>query len=164
MNHSTGKPTKYEAERIEAMLRLGCCCCAQLDLWHIAECQHIVESNRLGHWYTLPWCPGHHRSVWDEYQLEIIPKDLRVALSDGSKPFEKIYGTQRQQWEKVQKRLGLTSVWPSSKILPRRLGRRHVEVDMGVVEGAPGEARPGDASPGVRDVEASGQAITGAAS
>jgi hypothetical protein len=126
MNHSTGKPTKYEAERIEAMLKLGCLCCAQLGIWHIAECQHIVEGNRLGHWYTLPWCPGHHRGVWDEYQLEIIPKDLRVALSDGSKPFEKIYGTQRQQWEKVQRRLGLTAVWPSSKIVPRRvLGGNH---------------------------------------
>jgi hypothetical protein len=40
---------------------------------------------------------------------------------------------------------------------------RHVEVDTGVVAGAPCETRSGDALPGGGDVEASGQAATGAA-
>ena len=126
MNHSTGKPTKYEAERIDAMLRLGCCCCAQLGLWCIAECQHIVEGNRLGHWYTLPICPGHHRGVWEKEQIEVIPPDLRVAISDGSKVFDPVYGTQKQLWMKVQARLKLPAIWPVSKILPRG---QHAELD-----------------------------------
>lgn len=121
MNHSTGKPTKYEAERIDAMLRLGCCCCAQLALWNVAECQHIVEGNRrLGHWYTLPICPGHHRGVWTSDQVEVIPPLALVAISDGSKRFTKIYGTQRDLWMKVQQRLRLPAIWPLTKILPRR--------------------------------------------
>lgn len=124
---SLNSPTKYEQERMEAMLRLGCCCCAQLNLWCVAECQHIVEgSKRLGHWYTLPICPGHHRGVWSDDQVEVIPPAMRVAISDGSKVFDKLYGTQRQLWFKVQKRLGLMAVWPSSKVLPRRgLGGNH---------------------------------------
>jgi len=122
MNHSTGKPTRYEQQRFDAMMRLGCVCCAQLDLPNPStDRHHIVEGNkRLGHWYTLPLCPGHHRGVWSPEQIEIIPPDLRTAISDGSKLFEKHYGTERELWMKVQARLKLPAIWPSSKILPRR--------------------------------------------
>lgn len=135
MNHSTGKPTKYEQQRIQSMLELGCVCCAQLGIWNIAvECHHIVEGNRLGHWYTLPVCPGHHRKVWTSDQVEVIPPDLRIAISDGSKLFEKHYGTERELWMKVQARLKLPAIWPSSKVLPRRLGGSHVASIMAVAQ------------------------------
>jgi len=118
---STGKPTKYEAQRITAMMKLGCVCCAQLDIPNVSvDIHHIIEGNRrLGHWYSLPLCPGHHRGVWSPEQVELIPPDLRTAISDGSKCFAKHYGTERQLWLKVQRRLKLPTVWPSSKILPR---------------------------------------------
>jgi|SRR5689334_5304052 len=136
MNHSTGKPTKYEQQRFDAMMRLGCVCCAQLDIPNPAiDRHHIVKGNkRLGHWYTLPLCPGHHRGVWTPEQIELIPPDLRIAISDGSKLFEKQYGSERELWTKVQRRLKLPTVWPSSKILPR--GVSHV----GLVEDVPREA------------------------
>lgn len=127
MNHSTGKPTKYEQKRFNAMLDLGCVCCAQLGIWNTAvDIQHIVEGDRrLGHWYTLPVCPGHHRGVWSPEQVEVIPPDLRIAISDGSKLFEKHYGSERELWMKVQQRLKLPAVWPTTKILPRRSGGNH---------------------------------------
>lgn len=128
MRHSTGKPTKYESQRITAMMRLGCVCCAQLGIWNPAvEVHHIVEGNRrLGHWYSLPLCVAHHRGIWSSELVELIPPDLRVAISDGSKMFEKQYGTERDLWMKVQARLKLPAVWPTSKILPRRGNERHV--------------------------------------
>lgn len=122
MNHSTGKPTKYEQERIDAMLTLGCVCCAQLGFWNVSvDIDHLLDGNtRMGHWYTLPVCPGHHRGAWSEDQLEIIPPDLRIAASDGSKSFAKAYGNKRDLWIKVQTRLKLSTAWPPTKILPRR--------------------------------------------
>jgi Recombination enhancement, RecA-dependent nuclease len=121
MRHSTGKPTKYEQERITAMLALGCCACAQLGIWFTAECHHIVEGTRLGHWYTLPVCPGHHRKAWTSHQVEVIPPDLRVSIADGSKAFAKVYGTQRENWEKIQQRLKLPAIWPTTKRVSRSL-------------------------------------------
>jgi hypothetical protein len=152
MKHSTGKPTKYEQQRFEAMLDLGCVCCAQLGIWNTAvDIQHIVEGDRrLGHWYTIPVCPGHHRGVWTSDQVEAIPPDLRIAISDGSKMFYKHYGTERQLWMKVQARLKLPAVWPSSKILPRRLGgnREIFAPPMGSVSHLESETGPvEDASP-----------------
>jgi hypothetical protein len=143
MKHSTCKPTKYEQKRFDAMLRLGCVCCAQLGLPVPAvDIHHIVEGTRLGHWYTLPVCPGHHRDVWSEDQIEVIPPDLRTAISGGSKPFSEQYGTQRDLWMKVQARLKLPAVWPSSKILPRRL--RRVESNKNLVPDAQSSTLRGD--------------------
>jgi len=166
MNHSTGKPTKYEQKRIDAMLRLGCVCCSQLGQPQVAsDVHHIVEGNRLGHWYTLPVCPGHHRDVWSDDQIEIIPPDLRTAISDGSKVFEKHYGTERELWMKVQTRLKLPAIWPSSKILPRRLGGNHVAT--GLVSLVESQAGPGEHAPANRlrvalaDREGSRAAVAG---
>lgn len=140
MKTSTGTPTKYEQQRIEAILRLGCVCCAQLDIPNVAvDIHHIVVGNkRLGHWYTLPVCPGHHRGVWTAEQIELIPRDLRIAISSGSKAFAKLYGTERELWMKIQVRLKLPAVWPSSKVLPRS---RHVfPPPLGDVSALAGEA------------------------
>lgn len=117
-------PTRYEATRIEAMMRLGCCCCAHLGLVHIAqECHHILDGGRrMGHWFTLPLCRGHHQGDWGAEQLELIPTDKRVAISDGRKVFNAVYNDERKLWEVVQDRLHLPKIWPvSSKILPRRV-------------------------------------------
>lgn len=111
------KPTKDERERITRMLLFGCICCAEFSIYRHAECHHIVEGNkRLGHWYTLPLCKGHHRGEW------IMGENygIRVALSDGSKRFAEAFGTERELWKRMQCKLLLPYVWPSSKILPRR--------------------------------------------
>lgn len=138
------------------MLRLGCVCCAQLNIPNVAvDLHHIVVGNkRLGNWYTLPVCPGHHRGVWTVEQIELIPRNMRVSISSGSKVFSKLYGAERELWMKVQERLKLPAVWPSSKVLPRS---RHVFTPpMGDVQAlesqAPTEAvLPGSAADGVGD-------------
>lgn len=125
MHTSLRAPTKYEAERIEAMMRLGCVCCARLfDLPVVAqECHHILAGGRrMGHWYTLPLCRGHHQGDWSPQQIELIPAAKRVAISDGRKLFNAVYNSERKLWEVVQDRLHLPRVWPaSSKVLPRRV-------------------------------------------
>lgn len=118
--------TKYEAERLDALLRLGCSFCAVLGIVNTAtDVHHIIEGNRrLGHWYTLCVCPGHHRGAWTPEQKQILTPEQLVGVNSGSKAFEPLYGTEREMWVKVQHRLRLPAVWPSSKIVPRSLERR----------------------------------------
>jgi len=51
----------------------------------------------------------------------VIEPRFRVAISDGRKRFTAVYGSERQLWERVQTRLKLPKVWPTSKIVPRRV-------------------------------------------
>lgn len=115
------KPTKLEADRISIMFDLGCCACASLELWCPAdECHHIVVGNkRLGHWYTLPLCRGHHQGKWRWEQQEAIPAAKLVSISSGRHAWNAQYPTEKELWERVQDRLHLVKNWPESKILPR---------------------------------------------
>ena len=117
-------PTKYEAERIEALRVLGCSACAFLGVPNLnnLELHHILEGGRrMGHWFTIFLCRGHHQGDWSIPQLHWITRDQRVAISDGRKAFTRIYPPERQLWETAQKRLHLSLAWPVSKILPRRV-------------------------------------------
>src|ERR1700693_2992552 len=113
MKHSTDKPTGAESRRITRMMLLGCAACAHLGLWVIAqECHHILQGNkRLGHWYTIPLCKGHHRGEWNLAQHAVIDVKDRVALSDGRKAFTRIYPSEKQLWIEVQHRLHLPTDW-----------------------------------------------------
>ena len=106
-------------------MRLGCVCCAMLfDLPVVAqECHHILSAGkRMGHYFTLPLCRGHHQGDWSAEQIELIPLEKRVAISDGRKVFNAVYSHERKLWEVVQDRLHLPKVWPVfSKVLPRRV-------------------------------------------
>lgn len=120
MKTSTGKPTKAEAERIEKMLRLGCAACAELFLWMPAEVHHLLEGNkRLGHLYSIPLCAGHHRGLFLADQALSIPKEMMVSIAHGRKEFVRHYSDERTMWERVQKRLKLSTEWPESKIVKR---------------------------------------------
>lgn len=166
MKHSTGKPTKYEQQRIDAMLRFGCAALAQLGIWHVAEVHHIVEGNRrLGHWYTLPLSPAVHRGIWTPELIEIIPPDMRVSIADGSKAFERVFGTERDLWMKVQVRLGLPALWPISKRVPRE-GVRYVESNKNLVarnrDTSIVSAHPENESRGVQTLESGhGASVSG---
>lgn len=122
---SLRSPTRYEAERMDAMMRLGCVCCAMLFSLPVVaqECHHILSGGRrMGHYFTLPLCRGHHQGDWSPEQIELIPAKKRVAISDGRKAFNAVYNSERKLWEVVQDRLRLPKVWPvSSKVLPRRV-------------------------------------------
>lgn len=160
MMHSTRAPTKYEAERIEAMKRLGCVACAVLGVPNLNELElhHILDGGvRMGHWFSLFLCAGHHQGRWTTEQLDWIEPEKRFAISDGRKRFNAVYGTERSLWERVQRKLKLPTMWPVSKRVPRG-GNLHVGVDTRSVEAladdAPSPARPADVEPGACDVEA----------
>lgn len=123
MKTSLNSPTKLEAERITKMLQLGCAACAFLGVPNIAEteCHHMLDGNvRLGHWFTVPLCSGHHRGVWSQGQLEWMTAEQRVSIADGRKAFTRIYPTEWQLWDRVQFVMRLDNTQPISKIVPRR--------------------------------------------
>lgn len=136
MKHSTGTPTKYEQDRLDAMIRLGCVACAHLKIPYAdIEVHHLLSGGkRMGHWFTIPLCAGHHQGDFTRLQKELIPRKKLVAISSGSKAFNKAYPTQRELWERVQKRLGLPAVWPTSKVMDRRL---YVASSEGLVSRVP---------------------------
>lgn len=124
MKTSLRAPTRYEAERIEALQKLGCVACAVLGVPNVnhLELHHILDGGiRMGHWFTLFLCRGHHQGDWSELQLEWIGPKQRYAISDGRKRFNAVYGTERSLWETCQKRLNLSLAWPVSKRVPRRI-------------------------------------------
>ena len=119
--------TKLEEMRVQQMMRLGCVACASIDVVMPAqECHHLLYGNRrMGDWFTIPLCMGHHRGAWSEEQREVLGqmsirerKNFLVAISDGRKAFTTIYPTEQTLWETVQDRLGL--LWPTPKIVARR--------------------------------------------
>lgn len=129
MKTSLNPPTKYEQARIDAMRDLGCVACAMLGVPNLnrLELNHMLSGgHRMGHWYSYFLCRGHHQGDWDGGQLEWIAPRKRVAISNGRPVFEKVYGTERLLWKRVQKKLKLPAVWPVSKIVPRR---SRVEMD-----------------------------------
>lgn len=117
MKHSTGKPTVREQARIDRIMALPCVVCALSGDFsqRVRECHHIVRGNkRLGHWYTLQLCPGHHRGIWTD-------QIVRVAISDGRHAFRAAHGyDDLELWQGQQFVLGMDDSLPPTKILPRR--------------------------------------------
>lgn len=123
LSHSTDRPTKEEAAWLERIVKYGCLCCIDAGYRgsEPVERHHIVEGRRrLGHFFTLPLCRGHHRGVWSRRQVSLLPPEKRVAISDGLKAFVRAFGPERGLWEILRDHVGLKVRWPSSKILPRR--------------------------------------------
>lgn len=120
MKHSTEKPTKGEAARIEFIMSMSCAVCAlHGDVSKRAlECHHIVRSGkRLGHWWTLQLCRGHHQGHWDKRR----PQLAQVAISDGRQAFRRAHGGLDDLgiWQRLQVALGLDDSLPASKVYKR---------------------------------------------
>jgi hypothetical protein len=114
---------KADKARIERMRQIGCCACAKLGIpnYQMIEVHHILRGNRrLGDWYTIPLCKGHHQGYFSETQRILLSEDERVSIGKGRKPFNDKFGDERDLWLNVQFVLKLSQDWPSSKILPRR--------------------------------------------
>lgn len=103
MRHSTGKPTKAEQARFDAMKEQGICIACLLRgtqpqyAQHI-EIHHLLSGNRrIGHMATVSLCGWHHRKVLD---FGCTEKEMREALgpslADGSKPFRAEFGTNNE--------------------------------------------------------------------
>lgn len=67
MKTSTGKATKAEQRRFDAMLEIGCLCCLLNGHPETpGEIHHLTSAGRRrGHLESLCLCPGHHRGVFD---------------------------------------------------------------------------------------------------
>lgn len=69
MNHSTGRPTKAQAVRLDALSRMRCVCCEmeQAKQPFPTEVDHLVDKGYRalsgGHDATIPLCAWHHRGV-----------------------------------------------------------------------------------------------------
>lgn len=114
------RPTKLEAERITLIMGMCCIVCALHGDVQLRprELHHIVRNNkRLGPWFSLQICAGHHRGVWDLRS----PQPVQVAISDGSKAFRKAHGgmDDLQIWQRQQVILGYDDALPTSKIYKR---------------------------------------------
>ena len=110
---------KMEELRVEKMMRLGCVACAYFNVVYPAqECHHILYGNqRMGDWFTIPLCRGHHQGDWSEDQKEVFAPHLRVSIASGRKAFTRVYPTEHDLWKSVQDRLGLS--WPAPKGVTR---------------------------------------------
>lgn len=116
------KPNKAEQARMDALSKMQCPCCLMVLIhYHKVEIHHIVSGNkRLGHWYTIPLCAGHHRGEFTDTQVMRMSAHDLVAISDGRYAFQTVYGTEKAIWLKIQEVNGWDSTWPGSKVLPRR--------------------------------------------
>lgn len=103
---------------------LGCVACAHcgwLNLDHL-ELHHLLLGNlRMGHAFTIFLCMGHHRGVWTSVQIQALLPKYRVAISDGRKRFNAVFGTERSLWERIQVTISDPTEWPLSKLVARRL-------------------------------------------
>lgn len=96
--------TKAHKQRFRKLQELGCICCLEEsggyrapDIHHITDC-----GRRMGHEYTIPLCPYHHRGVIT------CPSEVYrgPSLSDGKKPFSNCYGSELELLEKVNAMIG----------------------------------------------------------
>lgn len=134
------RQTKAEKERNDKLKQTHCILCALAGDFkkRRLEIHHIVRGNkRLGHWYTLQLCAGHHQSKWTD-------QAIRVGIKSGRHAFREQYGyDELELWQRQQVALGLDDELPKTKIVPRRLngGSRHVFTPpMGDLEALAAEA------------------------
>lgn len=100
MRHSTGKPTKAEQARFDAMKEQGVCIAcmlrgAQPDYQQHIEIHHLLSGNRrIGHLATVSLCVYHHRGIppfgWGDAEAR---EHLGPSLAKGSRPFRAEFGT-----------------------------------------------------------------------
>lgn len=94
---STGKPTKAEAARIEAVKFLGCLCCRQRGIVSgVAEYHHLLSGGRRrGHMFGIGLCSWHHRAApfgrWPNARA--CRDELGPSLNEGSRLFHIVFGS-----------------------------------------------------------------------
>lgn len=103
MRHSTKRPTKAEADRIEAAKTGPCIPCLS---WAIqgkipvdfvtrgGDYDHKKSGNiRRGHMEGFCSCTWHHRRIYEPSTISDITSLYGPSLLDGSKKFRDAYGT-----------------------------------------------------------------------
>ena len=104
----TKAATKAHKRRFMALQDMGCIACAFEGIpFEPAEIHHITScGRRLGHEYSLPLCPHHHRGV----NLSALPEqalyDLKgPSLARHKREFVARYGSELQLLRIVDQRL-----------------------------------------------------------
>ena len=100
----TKTPTKAQKVRFQKLQDLGCIVCLnQSGAYRAPDVHHIIDcGRRMGHDYTIPLCPYHHRGVVSD-PAEVY---LGPSLADGKRPFESCFGTQLQLLQQVNDLIG----------------------------------------------------------
>ena len=95
--------TRAHKERFGKLQDLGCICCLnERSGYRAPDIHHItLTGRRLGHDYTIPLCPYHHRGVIGSHEVFRGP-----SLADGKKPFVDYFGTEQELLEQVNKLIG----------------------------------------------------------
>ena len=105
MKHSTGTPTKAEAEWMHHVSELGCIVC--LNQGHKTPCavHHILRGGiRMGHMYTIGLCdPGHHQNAG------LQPGSGKISRHPNKARFEAEYGTELELLEQTRELLGVAA-------------------------------------------------------
>lgn len=106
MNHSTGRPTKAQQARFDALREIGCICCWNFAAVHRnAEIHHIVDKGYRkhsgGHDATLPLCEWHHRGETRVAPTWHLQENLGPSLALNKREFIRVFGTERQLLETV---------------------------------------------------------------
>ncbi len=99
----TKAPTKAQKQRFQKLQELGCICCLKEGGYRAPDIHHITDcGRRMGHDYTIPLCPYHHRGViTDPHEIYRGP-----SLADGKRPFETCYGTELELLSQVNNLIG----------------------------------------------------------
>ena len=116
-------PNKAEKERMDKLSRMPCPACLDVGYRYYVPVQihHLLRGNkRMGHWWTLPLCEGHHMGRFTDHQAKTLHPEELVAVSDGRKIFESVYGTERGMWTRLQLLNGWDDTWPTDKIVRRK--------------------------------------------
>ena len=103
MKHSTGKPTKAEQARLDAIQDMPCCACVieGIDQPNATEANHLVDKGYRkhsgGHMATIPLCGWHHRA---EPLMELTRREMIViygpSMKTSKRDFVAMYGTERE--------------------------------------------------------------------
>lgn len=105
MNRSTGKPTKAQAARMEAMHAIGCVAC-HLDK-RLRQCgdtqiHHFLRGGkRIGHDATVPLGSWHHTGIADGTANAQMLAVYGPSFHRHTRAFRERYGTDAELVDKV---------------------------------------------------------------
>lgn len=110
MKHSTPNPTKAQERRFGWLYEIGCICCRKDGLGHEpAQIHHILSGGtRMGHDYTIPLCPWHHKGEpKGGYQAGDMALLKGPSLALHKRQFVRDYGTELELLDECNRRVEL---------------------------------------------------------
>jgi hypothetical protein len=112
MKHSTGKPTKAEQARLDAIHAMPCIACEKERVVQPlrTEAHHLVDKGTRalsgGHVATIPLCKYHHRGELLDYMSGREMKFVYgPSLALHKREFKACYGTERELLAETDERL-----------------------------------------------------------